>query len=140
MQNQKSVRLTELPLPPVAPHNNTADEMYTLPKPNFNEQGNLADISYIDAAGTISRQWNVSEDEAYLNDVLRQSTNPQRFNNSAHLNEAVRQDTDQQNSLTDYAYVDANPRPEISERKSFNLKVDNVTPPAAQTGRRVGKL
>ena len=140
MQNQKSVRLTELPLPPVTLHNNTADEMHTLAEPNFNEQRNSAGISYIDAADTISRQRNVSEDEAYLNDILRQSTNPQRFNNSAHLNEAVRRDTHQQNSLTDYAYVDANPRPEISERNSLYLKVDNVTPPAAQTGRRVGKL
>ena len=140
MQNQTFVRLTELPSPPATPHNNTANEMYTLPKPNFNEQCNSANISYIDAADAISRQWIVSKDEAYLNDVLRQSTKPQRFNNSAHLNEAVRRDTDQQNSLTDYAYVDANPCPEISKRNSLYLKVDNVTPPAAQTGRRVGKL
>ena len=141
MQNQKFLRLTELPSPPVSPKNNVADEVCSLPKPNFNEQRNPADISYIDAT---TSQWNVSENEAYLNHVLRPSTNHQKFTNSAYLNDAFHRDADQQNSLAEYAYVNANPCPKISERKisernNLYLEVDTVTSPASQTGRRVGK-
>ena len=133
MQNQKFLRLTELPSPPVSPKNNAADEMHTLAEPNFNEQGNPADISYIDAT---SSQWNVSENEAYLNHVLRPSVNHQRFASSAYLNDAFRRD---QNSLAEYASVEANLSPKTSERNSLYLEVDNVTRPASQTGRHVGK-
>ena len=98
MHNQKFLQLTELPSPPVSPKNNTADEMHTLAEPNFNEQGNPADISYIDAT---SSQWNVSENEAYLNDVPRPSMNHQKFTNSAYLNDALRRDFNPQNSLAD---------------------------------------
>ena len=125
MQNQKDIRLTELPPPPVSapkqPGGKT--DLNDSPTSNLNTQKPQAESSYVNSR---SKQ-NKLEDVAYLNDVLRPGTLQQKTKNGVYLNDAHSPKTSREN---------------ISDVNELYLEVDNALPPLQTTQRptSAGKL
>ena len=127
MQNEKDIRLTELPPPPPSGNQEKQPEGGTdlndSPISNVNKQKSQEAAAYVNSRPNRDKL----EDAAYLNDALKPRTLQQGTENGAYLNDAHRPKMS---------------REKIPDVNELYLQVGNAPPPLQKTERptTVGKL